>query len=120
MFRVLLAQYCVLCRYLPVDTQAVVKDTDAAVRLGMVELIALVLEHRRLAQHGKTVRKAFRNEELSVVVLRQFNRDVLAVCWRAFPYINCNVEDFSPYTFYQFCLCIWRTLEMQSTHYSIR
>ena len=79
MLRIFLAEYCVPGRYMPVDTQAIVKDTDASVSLWMVELIALVLEHRRLAQHGKTVCKPFRNEKLAVVVLGQFHGDMFSV-----------------------------------------
>ena len=31
----------------PVDTQGVIEDADASVRLGVIELITLVLEHCR-------------------------------------------------------------------------
>ena len=80
MLCILLTECGMFGRYSPVNTKTAVKYTDTAVSLGMVELVALVLEYDRLAQYGKTMREAFRDEELSVVVLGKFNRDVLAVC----------------------------------------
>ena len=44
MLQVLFAEYRLLHRYAPVNTQGFVLDIDAAIGLGMVELIALVLE----------------------------------------------------------------------------
>ena len=80
MLRVLFAEYGVFRGYSPIDAEAVVKDADAAVRFWMVELVALVLEHGRLAQHRETVGETFRDEELPVVVLRQLYGHVLSVC----------------------------------------
>ena len=88
MFRVLFAKYRMVCRYAPVDAKAVVEDADAPIRFGMVELIALVLEHRCLTQHGEPVGETFRDEELPVVVLGQLHGHVLAVGRRAFPDVN--------------------------------
>ena len=85
----------------------------------MVELITLVLEHCRLAQHDETVGKALRNEELPVVVLGQFYRHVLAVCRRTFAYVNGYIKHFPLYAPHQFCLCERRTLEMQTAHHAV-
>ena len=120
MLRVLFAQYCMFGRYLPVNTQATVKNAYAAVRFWMIELVAFVLEHRRFAQHGKTVCKAFWDEKLPVVILSQLHSHVLAVGGRAFPDINRNVKHTATNAPYKFCLCIRRTLEMQPTHDTIR
>ena len=79
MLRVLFAEYGVFRWYAPVDAEAIVKNADAAVRFGMVKLVALVLEHGRLAQHRETVGETFRDKELSVVVLGQLYGHVLAV-----------------------------------------
>ena len=119
MLRVLFAEYGVFRWYAPVDAEAIVKNADAAVRFGMVELVALVLEHGRLAQYGKTVGETFRNEELPVVVLCQLYGHVLSVCRRAFAYVNGNVQHFSSYASNQFGLSERRTLEMQTTHHAV-
>ena len=44
MLQVLLAEYRLLHRYAPINTQRFVLDVDAAIGLGMIELVALVLE----------------------------------------------------------------------------
>ena len=69
MLRVLVAQHGVVCRYAPVYAETAVKDAYAPVCLRMVELVTLVLEHRRFAQHGKAMRKPFGDKKLEVVVL---------------------------------------------------
>ena len=120
MLRVLLAQYRVPGRNAPVNSKAAVKYADAPVRLGMVELVALVLEHRRLAQHGETVGEAFRDEELPVIVLGQFHGHVLPVSGRAFPDVHGHVEHLAPNAPHQLGLRERRPLEMQATHHAIR
>ena len=119
MFRVLLAQYRVPSRNEPVNSKAAVKYADAPVRFGMVELVALVLEHRRLAQYGEPVREAFRYEKLPVVVLRQLHGDMLAVGRRAFAYVNGDIEDFSSDAPHQLGLRERRTLEVQPPHHAV-
>ena len=106
MFRVLFAENSVFRRYVPVNAEATVKYANASVRFRVVELIALILEHRRLAQHGKTMRKPFRDKELPVVVLGQFNGYMLSVCRRSFPNINGNIQHFTPYTSHNFA-CVY-------------
>ena len=64
--RVLLGKDGLVRGYAPVNAQTSIQDADAVVCLGMVELVALVLEDGRFAQHGKAVGKALGNEELAV------------------------------------------------------
>ena len=113
---ILLAQQGLVGRYAPIDAETVVKDAYAAVGFGMVELVALVLENGRLAQHGETVGEAFWNEELAVVVLGQFDCYVLAVCRAALAYVDGNVENGSLNAAHQLGLGERRTLEMQAAH----
>ena len=120
MLRVFLTQYGVFRGYAPVYTQTAVQDADTPVCFRMIEFIALVLEHGCLTQYGKTVSKAFRDEELPVIILRQLYGHVLAVCRRTFAYVNGDIQHFSFYASYQFGLCERRTLEMQPTHHAIR
>lgn len=120
MFRILLAEYGLCGRDAPVYSKASVKNTYATIRFGMVELITFILKYCSFAQYRKTMCKPFRDEELPVVVLGQFNGNVLPVRGRAFAYIYGNVQYFSFHTSHQFCLCVWRTLKVQPPHYAIR
>ena len=112
MFRIFLAEYGMLSRYSPVYAQTVVKYADTTVRLGMIESIALVLEHRCFTQYRKTVCKAFRYKKLPVVVLSKFHSHMSPVSRRAFSYINRDIKHFAFYASYKFGLCKWWTLEM--------
>ena len=69
----------------PVDSEALVQNAYATVSFRVVELVTFVLEDGALAQDSKAVRKAFGDEELPVVVFRQFHRDALSVSGAAFP-----------------------------------
>ena len=119
MLRVLLAQYRVPGRNEPVNSKAAVKDADAPVRFGMVELIALVLEHRCLAQHGEPVGETFRDEELPVIILRQLHGHVLAVGRRAIPDVHGHVQHLAPNAPHQLGLRERRPLEVQSPHHAV-
>jgi len=48
----------------PIDTEGVIEDTDTTFCLWMIELVTLVLEHRCLTQHPKTVGETFAEEKL--------------------------------------------------------
>ena len=117
--RVLLAQNGVVGRYAPVDAQAAVKDADPAVGLGVIEVVALVLEHGRLAQHGKAVGEALRDEELAVVVLRQLHGHVLAVGRASLADVHRHVEHRAAHAAHQLALGVGRTLEVQAAHHAI-
>ena len=103
----------------PVDAEAAVQDTDATVGLWGVEVVALVLENCVLAEHGKTVGKAFWNEELAVVVFSEFDCYVLAVGGTATADIYRNVKNSALYTSYKFALCERRQLEVEATEHTI-
>ena len=119
MLGVFFAQDGLLRRDSPVDAEALVCYGDAVVGLRMVELIAFVLEDGCLAQYGETVGEAFRNEELAVIVFREFYGDVLSVGGRAFADIDGYVEDGSPDASNELALREGRALEMQSAHHAI-
>ena len=118
--RVFLAKNGLVCRNVPVDTERVVKDGDAAVGLGMIEVVAFVLEYSRIAKHGKAMREAFWYEKLAVVVLCQLHSDMFSICRRPLAYVDSNVKHSASHTAYKFALCERRTLKMQSAHDSIR
>ena len=119
MLRILLTQYRLLRRYAPVDAQALVQDADAPVRFRMVEVVALVLEHRRLAQHRKSMRKTLRDEELPVIVLRQLHGHMLPVRRAALADIHSHIQYRSFHAAHQLALRVRWPLEVQATHHAI-
>ena len=64
MLQVFLTEYGFLNRYMPVNAKRLVFDIDAAIGLGIIELVALVLEDGGFGEHGKAVSEATRDEEL--------------------------------------------------------
>ena len=120
MARVFLAQNCLFCRDAPVDAKRLVLDGNAVIGFWMIEIVALVLEYGRLAQHGKAVGKAFRDKELTMILLGQFDGNVLPVGWRALADVNCNVQYRPFHAAHQFALGVGRALEMLATHDAIR
>lgn len=64
----------------PVDAEGVVEDGDASVCLGVVELIAFVLEYGYIAEYGEAVGESLGDEELEVIVFSEFDCYVFAVC----------------------------------------
>ena len=119
MFRVLLAENGLVGRDAPVDAQTVIKDTDTAVGLGSIEVVALVLEDGGVAQYGKAVGKAAGYEELAVVVLGQFHSHMPAVGGTALTDIHGHIQYGTFDATHQFALCKGRTLEMQAAHHAI-
>ena len=95
MLGILLTQDCLLYWNAPVYSKALVKNAYATIGLGVVELIALVLEHRRLAQYGKSVGKAFGYEELTLILFTEFYGYVLAVGGASFADVYGYIKHFT-------------------------
>ena len=66
---------------LPIDTEGIVKDADATIGFRMIEVITLVLEDGGLGEDGEAMGKTLRNEELTMIVLSQLYRYMLAIGW---------------------------------------
>ena len=64
MLQIFLAEYGFLNRYMPVDAKWLILDIDAAIGLGMIEFVALVLEDGGLGKNGKAMGKSTWDEEL--------------------------------------------------------
>ena len=64
MLQVFLAKNRLLYRYVPINAKRLILDIDAAISLGMIELIAFVLEYSGFGENGEAVSKATRDEEL--------------------------------------------------------
>ena len=58
MLCVFLRQQSFICRNAPINAQAIIYDAYATISFWMVELVTLVLEYGRFAQHGKAVCEA--------------------------------------------------------------
>ena len=72
-------------RYTPIDTKSGIVKTDAPFRFRMIELVALILEDSSGRQHGKPMGKSFGNEQLSMIVCREFDDYVLTIGGRITP-----------------------------------
>ena len=116
---VLVREYGLVHGDLPVYLERGVQNGYAAIRLGVVELVALVLEHCDVAENDETVCKAFGYKELAVVFLAEFDSDVLSVCRRTLADVNGNVQDTAAYAADNLALCIWGKLEMKAAHDSV-
>ena len=119
MSRILFAQDGLVRWDAPVNTQALVQNADASIGFRMIEVVALVLKYRRFAQHRKAVSKSLRDEELTVIVLRQLYSHMLTVRGTAFTDIHRYVQHGSFHTTHQLALRVRRTLEVQAAHHAI-
>ena len=61
-----------------------------------------------------------REEELPVVFLGKFHGDVLSVGGRTLPDVHGHIQNRTFHAAYQLALCIWRSLEMEPPHHTIR
>ena len=106
--------------YSPINAERWIHDGDASVRFRMIVVVALVLEHSRIAQDCKAMGEASWYEELAVIVFGQEAGYVLAVCGGTFAYVYGNVEDLSAHAPYELRLSKGWSLKVESAHHSIR
>ena len=88
MLQILFAEYRLLHRYAPINAKRFILDIDAAIGLGMIELIALVLEDGGFGEHCEAMGKTARDEELTMIVFCQFHCHMLPECWGSFADVN--------------------------------
>ena len=119
MLQVLFAEYCLLHRYAPIDAKAFILDVDAAICLGMIELIALVLEYSGLGENGEAMCKATRDKKLTMIVFCQFHCHMLTECRRAFADVNGYIKHCALDTAHKFALGIWHALIVQTAHHAV-
>lgn len=77
MLQVFLAENGFFYWYEPVDAEREILDADAGIGLRMVEVVALILEDSSFGENGKAMGKASGDEELTMIILCQFNRNML-------------------------------------------
>lgn len=85
----------------------------------MVELVALVLEYGGVAENGKAVGEAFRDEKLAVVVLGQLDGDMLSVGGTAATDVDSDIEDGTADTADELGLGEGGTLEVEAPHNAV-
>ena len=116
---VLVRQYGLVGWDSPVYSQTLIQNAYAPVSFRVVELVAFVLEDRSLGQDGKAVGEALGNEELPVVVLREFHRDVLPISGAAFADVHCDIQHGAAHTPHQLALGEGRALEVKASHHPV-
>ena len=67
------------CRYLPINTKAIIKDRNTSICLWMIEVITLVLEDGSLGEDSEAMGKALWNEELDMIVFCQLYCNMLTI-----------------------------------------
>ena len=105
MLRILLTQDSFFGRNPPVKTQGFIQNADTSIRFRVVEIVTFILEDGCPAQHGKSVGKALRNEELAVVVFGQFHGHVLSVSRASFADVYRYIQYATFHAAFQFALC---------------
>lgn len=93
-------------RNLPINTEAIIKDGDTSIGFRMIEVITLVLEDGGLGEDGEAVGKTLRNEELTMIVLCQLYRYMLAIGWRSLTNIYSYIKYSTLYAAYKLALGI--------------
>ena len=119
MFLVFIADDAQFLGDLPVDRQIGVVQHDTTVRFGMVEVIAFIGKDSLLAQHGETVRKTARDEELPFVLFAQFDAEPLTKSRAVLAQVNRHVQHAAYGAAYQLRLAVRRALKMQSAYYTV-
>ena len=82
----------------------------------MVIVVAFILKYGDVAEYSEAMCETSWNEKLVMIVFCQFNDYMLAVGWRAFANINCDIKDSTLYTADEFGLSEGWLLEMQTAH----
>ena len=95
MLSVFVREQCLFSWNTPVNTQAIIKDTETTISFGMIKLITFILEYRCLTQHSKAVCKATGHKELTMIIFCQFYCYMLSISGATFADINSHIKDCS-------------------------
>ena len=91
--------------YSPVNAQRIIKDANAAIGLGMIELITLVLEHRSLTEYSEAVSEALWDKELPMIILGEFYSHMLPIGGTTLADVHCHIKYSTFYAAYKLALC---------------
>src|SRR5690606_9319776 len=115
---ILIGQDQLLLRDAPVDGQCFIQWVYAALGFFVVIVIAFVEEGGLLAQHDKSVQEATRYEQLQVVLGREFYGYILAVGVGSGTDVDGDIDNGSLQDAYEFGLCMFAGLCVQSAQYA--
>ena len=102
----------------PLNSNMGVVPGNAVLRFGVVELVALILEHRVVLQDHIAVRKALGDKELALILVREFNGDISAKSGAIRADIDRNIQYPALHHAYQFGLRVRLPLEVQTTQHA--
>lgn len=102
----------------PVNAERGVGDGNATIGLGGVEIIAFILEHSGVAQHGEAMSEATGYKELEMIVLGELDSDVATIGGRVAPDVDCNIKDTPSDTADELGLSEGGALEMKASHHA--
>ena len=119
MMKVLRREYRLAGRYAPVYPQGRVAPCNGGFTLRAIEVVALILEDGRLAEHAEAMGKAARNKELAIVLGRKLHGYMLAERRRAFAYVDSHVEYIAFHHTHELALSMLALLEMKTTQHAI-
>lgn len=77
---------------MPINTQGRIEQLNATIRLGMIKLVTLILEHGGLTEHREAMRKALINKHLPMILPTNLYRLVLPISRGVFPQIYGYIE----------------------------
>ena len=117
---ILIREYHLFLGQAPVDSQRWIVPSYGTFSLRCIKVVAFILENHLLAQHTEAMRKATWNEELTMIILRQFHGYVLAKGGRAFTDVHGHVEHSTLDDAHQFALGKRRFLKMQAAEHAVR
>lgn len=106
-------------RQLPVDGKTRVVPCDGALGFWSIEIVALILEDSVFTQHGESMCKAFRDEELAMILSTETHSHMFAECRRIGANINSDIEYLAADHAHQLALGMRRTLKMKSADNAI-
>jgi hypothetical protein len=100
---------------LPVNPDIWIVPCDGTLRLRMIEIVALILEHALLGKDAESMGESPGHKKLKMILFTQLHREVLPISRRILSDIYCNVENTAFYDPYKLCLGKGVFLEMKAT-----
>ena len=94
--------------------------SKSTLRLRSIEIVTLILEHDLIGKNYKTMGKAARDEELTVIAFRKLHCYMLSECRRTLPYIYRDIKHRTLDHSHKLALSMRRLLEMETSQHSIR
>ena len=98
---------------LPIDSDRFIVPHDAAFACRIVKIGTLVRKNRVVAQHVKSVREAFRNIKLILLLSVEHESVIVSESRRVVSQIDCNIVHAARYNAHEFSLRMFR-LKMQT------